>query len=293
MSLLSAPERGSWGDASYRGNCSGYIYQSLFTMLRPKIFVDPTVGSGTSVDVAKQLGIEAYGLDLRWGFNVLVSSILRKVGKRACFVFSHPPYGSMIRYSGTVWGEKPVQGDLSHLEPHLYEEALQLLLLNQRNATRNGGYYGTLLGDIRKRGTYTCLTAKAINGMPEDELVAVLIKTQHNVMSARVAYSGLTLPRIEHEYIVLWQKRDRSGLSLLNVLIEKTERRLAGTWRNIVRLVLLALGGEAPLEQIYNLVSKNAEDKLAENAHWQAKIRQTLQLGSEFTSSERGVWMLA
>jgi hypothetical protein len=26
-SLLSFPERGPWGRAGYRGNCSGYVYQ--------------------------------------------------------------------------------------------------------------------------------------------------------------------------------------------------------------------------------------------------------------------------
>ena len=39
--------------------------------LRPQVFTDPMVGSGTSVEVAREIGIEAYGLDLHSGFNIL------------------------------------------------------------------------------------------------------------------------------------------------------------------------------------------------------------------------------
>jgi hypothetical protein len=292
-SILSAPERGKWGDKRYRGNCSGYIYQALFSWLKPTIFIDPTAGSGTSLEVAREMGITAYGLDLRDGFNALRQSIYRAVGTLADFVLSHPPYGDMIVYSGEVWGDKPVAGDLSRLPQEAFLEALQTLLLNQRNATKVGGHYGTLLGDLRRKGTYTSFQADAIQGMPKDELVAVLIKTQHNVLSSRTRYTGLTLPRIEHEYILVWQKRDRSGLALVKTLVEQSQQHIRGTWNNIVRLVLLALGGEASLEQIYTLVAKNAPEKLICNTHWQAKIRQTLQRGSEFVSRERGVWMMA
>lgn len=29
MSILSFPERGHWGDAKWRGNCSGHVYKDL------------------------------------------------------------------------------------------------------------------------------------------------------------------------------------------------------------------------------------------------------------------------
>lgn len=91
MSVLSFPERGPWGDAKWRGNCSGYIYKSLFEQLKPKVFVDPMCGSGTSIEVAREMQIEAYGLDLHQGHNVLRDSILLAVGKPADLCLSHPP----------------------------------------------------------------------------------------------------------------------------------------------------------------------------------------------------------
>lgn len=49
----------------------------------PKVFVDPTVGSGTSIEVAQEMGIESHGLDLHSGYNIMQDSILDVVGKPA------------------------------------------------------------------------------------------------------------------------------------------------------------------------------------------------------------------
>lgn len=47
----------------------------------------------TSIEVAQEMGIEAYGLDLHSGFNILKDRIIDSVKKEADLVFSHPPYG--------------------------------------------------------------------------------------------------------------------------------------------------------------------------------------------------------
>lgn len=112
-SILSFPDRGPWGNAWYRGNCSGWVYKRIFECLRPLVFTDPMVGSGTSVEVARETGIEAHGLDLHSGFNILKHSILEVIGKPSDLVLSHPPYHNMIVYSGCVWGGEPHPGDLS------------------------------------------------------------------------------------------------------------------------------------------------------------------------------------
>jgi len=55
-SILSFRERGPWGNARYRGSCSGHVYQRIFECLEPRVFTDPMVGSGTSVEVAREMG---------------------------------------------------------------------------------------------------------------------------------------------------------------------------------------------------------------------------------------------
>ena len=296
MSVLSFPQRGPWGDAKWRGNCSGYVYKTIFEQLRPAVFVDPMCGSGTSIEVARELSIEAYGLDLHSGHNVLRDSILDAVGKHADLCLSHPPYGGMVIYSGEVWGS-PHPDDLSRCTSEEdFHEKLHMALLNQRDATKPGGYYGTIVGDKRKNGAYVSYQAEAIARMPSQELAAVLIKQQHNVMSDARAYRGMRLPRLTHEYILLWRRPEviTSFLSDLASMAKQQAARLTSTWKALVRTVLVSLGGKATLSEIYAVVAKNAPERLSANPHWQAKVRQTLNQNQTcFAPLARGVWSLA
>lgn len=148
-SILSFPDRGPWGQASYRGNCSGRIYKGLLETLRPSVFVDLMVGGGTSLDVARDMCIEAYGLDLHSGFNILKQRILDAVGKPADLVLSHLPYHDIIVYSGEIWGQEPHPDDLSCCtSDDDFRDKLTVALKNQRHATRPGGY---LRRDHRRR----------------------------------------------------------------------------------------------------------------------------------------------
>lgn len=296
MSILSFPDRGPWGSSKWRGNCSGHVYMDLFKRLKPAVFVDPMMGSGTSIEVAMELGIEAYGLDLHQGFNALRHSILEKVGKPADLVVSHPPYGPLIKYSGPggMWGEAPHPDDLSHCADDAeFHEKMQLVLMNQREATRPGGFYGTIIGDLRSNGRYVSYQAECIARMPSDELEGVLIKAQHNTVSSRRSYGKMALPFIEHEYILLWKRKETSLISFLRTVASDAQRRLTGTWKNVVRQGLIHLGGKADLATLYQEVERNA-DRIAANPHWQDKVRQILNQNPElFRSEQRGVWALA
>ena len=69
-SVVSYPERGSYGHSKFRGNCSGYLAKDLMEYFRPKRVLDPMEVSGTTGDVCNELGIEYAGLDPRKGFNL-------------------------------------------------------------------------------------------------------------------------------------------------------------------------------------------------------------------------------
>lgn len=291
MSVFSYPERGKWGKSSWRGNCSGYVYKELFERLQPGVFVDPMVGSGTSVEVAREMGIEAFGLDLHSGFNAIRDSIAEAVGKPADLVVSHPPYGAMIVYSGNVWGQAHPD-DLSRcIDDEDFHQKMQLVLLNQREATAGGGYYGTIIGDWRRGGVYTSYQAEMVARMPKAELAAVMIKMQHNVQSGSKSYGTMRLPFILHEYILLWQKKSVPMLSMLQSLAQQQYARLTGTWVNIVKVALIRAGGKAPLSDLYAQIEKSAPERLATNQHWREKVRQTLNRNTGiFKPMERGVW---
>lgn len=243
------------------------------------------------------MGIRALGLDLHQGFNCLTNSILEaSKNEEADLCFSHPPYGPMVRYSGHVWGEAH-QGDLSRCDS--FEDfctKMELVLLNQREATKRGGHYGMLIGDYRKNGEYFSYQAELIARMPKSELAAVIIKAQHNTTSGRAQYTGMKYPRILHEYAVLWKRADSitSWLGLLAHSLVASQRRMAATWSVIVQHALVQLGGRATLADLYQAVSQAAPEKLSNNQNWKPKVRQTLQLHQAlFKSLGEGEWSLA
>ena len=81
---------------------------------------------------------------------------------------------------------------------------------------------------------------------------------------------------------------------LLQKMAQEHAARLAGTWKNIVRMVVMAIGKSATLESIYKMVERDAPDRLVSNPNWKAKIRQVLNQNRDlFQSVDRGVWALA
>ena len=76
-SVISYPDRGSWGNSGYRGNCSGYLVKDLILRFDCKSVFDPAEGGGTVKDVVS--GINRYGQknnscegrDLKTGFDIL------------------------------------------------------------------------------------------------------------------------------------------------------------------------------------------------------------------------------
>src|SRR5271170_7370499 len=130
------------------------------------------------------MGIEAHGRDLHSGFNILKHRILEVVGEPSDLVLSHPPYHNIVVYSGNVWGRVPHPDDLSRcVSEDEFLDKLTVALKNQRHATRAGGYYGAIIGDVRRDGGYSSYQADLIVRMPKKELRAVLIKQQFNVAS--------------------------------------------------------------------------------------------------------------
>jgi len=289
-SVVSYPERGKWGKSSWRGNTGGYIIKDLIGHFKPSLFVDVCEGSGTSGDVCREMGVEYIGLDLHKGQDFTKDSILSFLPRPADICFSHPPYHCMIRYSGSVWGSHPVDGDTSHCRSaDEFLEKSQVMLLNQREATREGGIYTTLIGDMRKNGVYRSFQADFIGLMPKNELLNVIIKLQHNMQSNSTRYRGRFIP-VVHEYLLIWRKSRKTLFASAWDTARDLKRRITFTWRSAIRVALMVLGGEASLQEIYREVENNARDLISKNRNWKAKIRQQLQY--HFRNVKRGVWAI-
>jgi len=162
------------------------------------------------------------------------------------------------------------------------------MLLNQRDATREGGVYCTLIGDRRQKGVFVSYQANFISMMPKNELKSVTIKMQHNCVSDGRNYSHMKHPAIMHEYLLIWERIKQSIVQICWEKAMENKRTISGTWMSLVRMAMMKLGGKATLDKIYREVEKVAGEKKSTNPTWQATVRRTLQ--QHFQHVERGVW---
>jgi hypothetical protein len=204
-SLVSYPHRCHlWGNAGYRGNCDGTLFKDLILRYGVRRVADPMMGSGTTWHVVdglnnhRGLGIEYWGGDLREGFNLLRQDLPGTYD----FVWIHPPYWNIVRYSSD-------RDDLSAVEDYTeFLRKLRLCLTRCYRALLPGGRLAVLVGDIRRSGTYTPLGRDTMNMAGSlGELVSVIIKAQHHCQSDAKTYGHMAEVPIKHEYCLIFQKR--------------------------------------------------------------------------------------
>ncbi len=294
--IVSYPERGEGGSNRYRGNCSPKLIEDLLAFYKPQEICDYMCGSGTTGAAAEHLGVPYHLYDLHSGFDLLSSEIQ----ERPDFIFFHPPYWDIIRYSNVMYsareveekfGYDPTKLDLSRIEEWPdFVKALNAATLRQFAALEKGGRMAILMGDIKKRGKlYSMLLEMTKPGTIEQ----IIIKAQHNMVSNRTTYSGKFIP-IEHEYVLILRKDNP-----ILIPVQYSKSALSdirdwkhSTWKDIVYAVMEENGGKAmKLDELYQQIDGH---KRAKNPHWQAKVRQTLQLHPDlFRNVSRGVWALA
>lgn len=289
-SLISYPNRGKWGNSSYRGNCSGHVIKDLITHFfpnsKPKQFIEVFSGGGTGEDVCKDLGItNSIHLDLNNGWNALKDQI----PYGSDFVFSHPPYWDIIRYETQRGNYDP--DDLSNVMS--YEEFIQKLdMVNAKiyQSLLNDGRHAILIGDVRKNGKYYSII-KDMTWFGDIE--SHIIKVQHNCWSDNKVYKNNNFIPIVHEHLLVFKKNEVWRVELKRTSTKIVDLRQFNniTWRDLVQGAIQWLGGKATLQEIYNVLegSKKAE----KNKHWKEKIRQTLQISNNFVAVDRGVWRLS
>ncbi|GGM25940.1 hypothetical protein GCM10009425_40850 [Pseudomonas asuensis] len=288
-SVVGYPDRGHWGDNEYRGNCTGHIIKSFFeTYHRNKsgIAVDPSIGGGTSVQVAAELGLKFVGTDLHQGFNLLLDDLRAFTGEDAHSAFWHPPYADMIHYSGNVWGEEN-PWDMSRMRMPEFAEALELAVMNIHDCVEKGGHYGILMGNLRREGAYYNLSS-LVERIAPGKLVDEIIKVQHNCQSNSRSYSGKII-RIAHEKLLIF-RRGKDSLFFLATIEQRAAAMTGITWRAAVRRLLQG-NKTLTLQQINVLIEPYARTK--NNKHWQAKIRQVVQDERYFVRVASGTYQLA
>lgn len=301
--ILSFPDRGSWGSSSYRGNCSGWIQAFLIWKYKVEKFAELFAGSGTGYDVCKDMQVDYIGADLnptpvRPGI-LNVNAITDDVPDEfygADMVFMHPPYSELIKipYAGSMYPDPTknlAKSDLGQMPWDLFIKTLNEIIMKYYASMESGSRMSILMGDIRRNGFHSMLTDIVKAG----ELEQIIIKAQHNCVSNGRTYQNRNFVPIVHEYIMVLKKIAPYIIDFklpqkyeLDIRDSKT-----ATWKDVVYAVLKKIGREATLEEIYKEVKDYAKCKTDNNNFWQAKIRQTLQASNLFIHIDSGVWMAA
>ena len=294
-SIVSYPERGEGGNNRYRGNCSPKLIEDLIGFFKPNEICDYMCGSGTTKAAADKCGIQSKLYDLHSGFDIMNSDIK----ERPEFIFWHPPYWDIIKYSDVMYKASDVQNrygydprklDLSRIPNwEQFVEAMNYAMMKQFASLEKGGRMAVLMGDIKKRGKLYSMLAEIIK---PGTLENIIIKAQHNCFSDNTQYSGSFIP-ILHEYVMIVRKDTPLLVPVIVAKEIKADiRDMAGaTWRDVVAAVLEECTEAVTLTYLYEQIEPHK--KAQNNKHWREKIRQTLQINpNHFHHTDRGMWVL-
>ena len=294
-SIVSYPERGEGGNNRYRGNCSPKLIEDLIGFFKPAEICDYMCGSGTTKAAADKCSIQSRLYDLHSGFDIMNSEIK----ERPEFIFWHPPYWDIIKYSDVMYKASDVQArygydprklDLSRIPNwEQFVEAMNYAMMKQFASLEKGGRMAVLMGDIKKKGKLYSMLAEIIK---PGTLENIIIKAQHNCFSDNTQYSGSFIP-ILHEYVMIVRKDTPLLVPVIVAKEIKADiRDMAGaTWRDVVAAVLEECTEAVTLTYLYEQIEPHK--KAQNNKHWREKIRQTLQINpNHFHHTDRGMWVL-
>ena len=136
------------GDQRYVGATPSYVIWNLLQRYTEPggLVVDPMCGSGTTLDVARDLGRRARGFDLAPFRPDIEKADARKLPLRegeADLVFIDPPYGDHIDYST----DPACIGKISPFDERFYRE-LRRVFTEARRVLKNDGVIGVYVCDF-------------------------------------------------------------------------------------------------------------------------------------------------
>lgn len=148
---------GTQGDPKYKGATPSYIVWNLLQRYtQPKdLVIDPCAGSGTTLDVARDLDRRALGYDVHPTrkdiFRVDARKLPSELTDKADFVFIDPPYSTHLEYG-------PDPRDIGKLDAAdgKYYEAMEQVIREIVRVLKPGAHMALYVSDsfVKDRGFY-------------------------------------------------------------------------------------------------------------------------------------------
>ena len=222
-------ERGKWAThkGDYRGNCPPQVPRNLILKYTREedIVLDPFCGSGTTMIECKLLNRKGIGIDVnlnalnlaksRLDFkyeNIYEPKLIRAnsidlkriiPNEKIDFIFAHPPYANIIKYS------KDVENDISLLNVQEFLDQINLFSKECFRILKKDKICSILIGDIREKGNVIPLGFYIMNIFIQTgfTLKEIIIKEQHNCkMTDYWKDKNINFYLLAHEYIFILKK---------------------------------------------------------------------------------------
>ena len=203
-SIHSTSARGPYGDACYRGNCSGYLIKDLLRFYGAQRVLDPMSGGGTCADVCKELDIPCTSLDLRAGQDAAAPASDEGLGSFD-FIWMHPPYWKMIRYND----DPRCLSNAETLDQFI--DRMRAVLRCCRGVLKRHGHIAVLIGGYSHRWRYMPLSALTTAAAIEEGLwpaCTEIIRFQHGNTSSHRVYTSSFIPGLHDTCTVYGIRHD-------------------------------------------------------------------------------------
>lgn len=190
-SLYHKAGRGPYGDARYPGNCSGELIKDLLRYFKPGSVLDPMTGSGTCLDVCKELGLPCRSSDIAGGADACDPATFEGIGAFD-FVWLHPPYWRQKLYTG----DKRDMSTAPTLQYFLFR--YEKLIRNCASVLTKGGKLAILMGDYsdREEGFVPLVyhTKRLCFEAGLRQCCTDIIRFSHGASSAKKSYRSSFIP---------------------------------------------------------------------------------------------------